>query len=90
MHAQQALGRHCTDGALPASMLQQLGGCLLDILSMHTEVGQAPDGAFASRLYFTVLRTLQSVLMQVSLPQFVYIVWCALQISPKSGSFLNR
>lgn len=69
MHAPQALGRLCADGALPVPILLQLGGCLFDILSAHTEGGHAVDeGASASRLYFAVLRTMQAVLMQVGLP----------------------
>ena len=68
MYDQQALGRLCADGAVPPAMLQRIGGCLFDILFAHMEGGQqADEGASASRLFFTVLCTLRSVLMQVGL-----------------------
>lgn len=63
----QAMGQLCASGQLSTTELQQVASCLLDILGAHTEGSQRPEeSATASRLFFAVLRTLQTVLLQVA------------------------
>ncbi len=65
----QAMGQLCAAGQLPVTALQQVASCLLDILGAHTEGSQRPEESTpGSRLYFAVLRTLQTVLLQVLRP----------------------